>query len=438
MIRNWLNEYGMALVLLALCGFFTVMTWSEQQASGPTAARQLAARVSADSQVVIVSRNTNEGEVFAETLAAELARRQATVVTTVSGEPFEVKAQLQELLKAGRAFDTLAVHPTAFRWTIFDRLAEDHLDMKKVTITSPAPRVGSTFLSRSNLLNIANQIAVIAIIAIGMTMIIITGGIDLSVGSLVALSAVVTTWLIREYGGGTEATVGAMFACAVGGMAACGLMGSISGFMVTRFRIPAFIVTLAVMLVARGIAERISENQSINQVPDSFIWLGVGTVVPGLPNAVVLALALYALAHVLMTRTVLGRYIYAVGGNAKAAWLSGLPVNRVLMLVYTLGGVLAGLAGVVLASQLKSGAATYGQMYEMYVIAAVVVGGTSLSGGEGRIFSTLTGALIIAVIQNGMNLLGLETSLQRIVLGGMILGAVLLDGLQRSRVGKLR
>lgn len=430
-MRKWMNEYGMAIVLVALCALFSGLTWSTQQRWGRDAAWTLADGIAADRKVVIITRSTNEGEVFAEALTEQVEERGVQVVKVLAGEPFEVAEALDEFLRGQEAFDTLAVHPTAFQWTIYDRLAKENPRLSEVAIVAPALRQGSTFLSRSNLLNIANQIAVIAIIAIGTTMIIITGGIDLSVGSLVALAAVVTTWLVREYGGGTEAGALSLVACALGGMIACGAMGTFSGMMITRFRIPAFIVTLSVMLLARGLAERISENQSINQVPDSFVWLGIGAVLPGVPNAVVLALALYALAHIVMTRTVLGRYIYAVGGNAKAAWLSGLPVNRILVTVYTLGGLLAGLAGVVLASQLKSGAATYGLMYEMYVIAAVVVGGTSLSGGEGRIFGTLVGALIIAVIQNGMNLLGLESSLQRMVLGGMILAAVVLDSLQR-------
>ena len=132
-----------------------------------------------------------------------------------------------------------------------------------------------------------------------------------------------------------------------------------------------------------------------------------------------------------MTRMTLGRYLYAVGGNAEAARLSGVPVRRVLLLAYALSGALAGLGGVVLASRLKSGAPTYGQMYELYVIAAVVVGGTSLSGGEGKVFGTLIGALLIAVIQNGMNLTGVESYTQKVVLGGVILGAVLLDRLKK-------
>jgi len=142
-------------------------------------------------------------------------------------------------------------------------------------------------------------------------------------------------------------------------------------------------------------------------------------------------LLLYALAHEVMSRMTLGRYIYAVGGNREAARLSGVPVKRVLLLVYTLSGALAGLGGIVLASQLKSGAPTYGLMYELYVIAAVVVGGASLSGGEGRVFGTLIGAFIIAVIQNGMNLTGIDPYTQKVVLGLVILGAVTLDRVKK-------
>ena len=146
-------------------------------------------------------------------------------------------------------------------------------------------------------------------------------------------------------------------------------------------------------------------------------------------------LALYAAAHVVMSRTLAGRYVCAVGGNIEAARLSGVPVKTVLVLVYAVSGIMAGLGGVVMASQLKSGAPTYGAMYELYVIAAVVVGGTSLSGGEGKILGTLIGALIIAVIQNGMNLTGVESFTQQVVLGLVILGAVLLDKLKKRVAG---
>jgi ribose transport system permease protein len=157
----------------------------------------------------------------------------------------------------------------------------------------------------------------------------------------------------------------------------------------------------------------------------------VGADFLSIPNAVLLMLVLYTVAHVLMTRMALGRYIYAVGGNREAARLSGVPVRRVLLFVYTLCGCLAGLGGVITASQLKGGSPNYGHMYELYVIAAVVVGGTSLAGGEGKILGTLIGAFIIAVIRNGMNLTGVESYTQNVILGLVILGAVLLDRLKK-------
>ncbi len=289
-----------------------------------------------------------------------------------------------------------------------------------------------SFLKVDNLLNIANQIAVIAIVAIGMTMVIITGGIDLSVGSLIALSAVLAAKFIRDGAGGTDASPLGMTVACLAAILTCGLVGAFTGAMITRFRIPSFIVTLAMMLVGSGLAYMISAGQSIYQIPDSFVWLGRDADLFGLPNAVVLMVILYALAHVLMARMRLGRYLYAVGGNREAARLSGVPVERVFLFAYIASASLAGLGGVIMASQLKSGSPTYGNMYELYVIAAVVVGGTSLSGGEGKILGTLIGAFIIAVIQNGMNLTNIESYTQKVVLGLVILGAVLIDRLRHA------
>ena len=288
------------------------------------------------------------------------------------------------------------------------------------------------FLKADNLLNVANQIVVIAVLAIGMTLVIITGGIDLSVGSLVALSAVVTTWLIANLGGGEQAGMGAMVGAALVGLLMSSALGLFSGVMVTWFTIPPFIVTLAMMLVASGLAYLLSKGQSIYQLPESFVWLGRGKVSGGIPISVLLMAALYAAAHLFMSGAVLGRYVYAVGGNREASRLSGVPVAGVLLFVYVLNGFLAGLGGLITASQLKSGSPNYGTMYELYVIAAVVVGGTSLSGGQGKVLGTLIGALIIAVIQNGMNLTGVESYTQKVVLGLVILGAVLLDRLKKA------
>jgi len=186
------------------------------------------------------------------------------------------------------------------------------------------------------------------------------------------------------------------------------------------------------MQVAAGLAYIVSQGRPIYQLPEGFIWLGRGVEpVFGIPIAVILMFLMYFLAWVVMERTVLGRYIYAVGGNPEAARLAGIRVNGVLLFVYTLCGLLAGLGGIIMASQLKSGAPTYGLTYELYVIAAVVVGGTSLSGGEGKIIGTLIGALIIGVIQNGMNLTNIESYTQKVVLGLVILAAVLFDRLKQ-------
>ena len=205
--------------------------------------------------------------------------------------------------------------------------------------------------------------------------------------------------------------------------------------MITAFPNPPINATLAMMQVASGLAFIVARGQSLYDIPASYTWLGRGAGVASLPNSVLLMLLVYALAHVLMTRTALGRHLYAVGGNAEAARLSGVAVNRVLLFVYLACGLMAGIGGVITASQLKAGAPTYGAGYELYVIAAVVVGGTSLSGGEGRVFGTLVGAFIIAVIRNGMNLMNVEPYTQKVVLGLVILGAVLLDMLKRRRKG---
>jgi ribose transport system permease protein len=291
----------------------------------------------------------------------------------------------------------------------------------------PDTVVWPNFLKADNLLNIANQIAVIAIMAIGMTMVIITGGIDLSVGSLAALSAVTATRLIRDQCGGVEAsTAGLVLSCAAA-IVVCGLLGGLSGAVITLCRLPPFIVTLAMMLVTSGLAYIASAGQSIYQIPESFVWLGRGTGLFGLPHAVVLMLALYAAAHVLMSRTTLGRYLYAVGGNERAARLTGLNVGRIKLAIYTLAGALAGVAGLIVTARLDSAQPNAGLGYELDSIAAVVIGGTSLSGGRGSVAGTVLGCLIIGVLNNGLFLLNVSPFWQQVIKGGVILLAVALD-----------
>jgi ribose transport system permease protein len=422
----------MLLVLLLLCAVFSVTTLKRQEPSGAAAAPDVATRIvplTRGARVLVISGTAANDVAFAKAVADELRWRGVTVLETVHGQPRDARLALERAAARGRIGAIACPQPTAFR-AVFDQIPSRFPQLGNPPIVSPQPYSWPVFLNSGNLLNIANQIAVIAIVAIGMTIVIITGGIDLSVGSLIALSAIASTFAIREGLGGTEASTLGMIAGGLIGIGLCGLVGLTTGCLVTYFRIPSFIVTLGSMLIASGLALQISRGQSINQVPQRFGWLGVESDL-GIPNSVVLVILLYIAAHVLMSRTTLGRYLYAVGGNAEAARLSGVPVPRVLLFAYTMSGVLAGLAGVVMASQFKSGAPTYGQSYELYTIAAVVVGGTSLSGGEGKIFGTLIGALIIAVIQNGMNLGGIEPYTQKIVLGAVILAAVLVDRLKR-------
>ncbi len=435
------SDYGILLTLILLCGYFIWATYSEQHLTGAAAGRQLAEQILKDhkgaSTILIVARDSREDSAFAQELTFRLIDAGLSDVWAIKGQPADARKELERISSSGLELDLIACNEATAGWSVFDDLGKRYPKLTHVTVTSPLPYRGSNFLKTENLLNIANQIAVIAIIAIGMTLVIITSGIDLSVGSLIALSAVATTMLIRDAAGAETASAVAMTVCSLGGIVLCGLIGFASGIMVAVIRIPAFIVTLAMMLVASGIAFILAKGQSIYQVPDSYVWLGRGADL-GIPNAVLMTLILYAAAHLFLTRTAPGRHIYAVGANQESARLSGVPVKRILVFVYTVSGLLAGLGGVVMASQLKSGSPTYGQMYELYVIAAVVVGGTSLAGGQGKVFGTLIGALIIAVIQNGMNLTGVESYTQKVVLGLVILGAVVLDQLKRGGGIRLR
>jgi ribose transport system permease protein len=435
-MTRFISNYGMLGILLILCILFSILTLRDQYPSGNDAAKSVSGKLltlSYNTSILILSRHTEDDTTFAVSLEKILHSRGFTTVKVLSGDPSELKAAfgaMSDSEKIAIIATTGSFEPIA---QAIKGQSPQTVDAKIVTASSSR---WPTFLLPDNLRNVANQISVIAIIAIGMTMVIITAGIDLSVGSLIALSAVVTASLVGV-AGGEGASFWGMILSGMGGIIVCGLIGAFSGLMITRFRIPPFIATLAMMQVAAGLAYVISHGVPVYHIPNSFILLGRGAE-PFLkiPYAVLLMIVLYIIAHILMTRTTIGRYIYAVGGNMEAARLSGIRVMGVLFFVYTLCGILAGLAGVVMTSQLKSGAPTYGLSYELYVIAAVVVGGTSLSGGEGRIFGTLIGAFIISVIQNGMNLTNVESYTQKIVLGLVILGAVLLDRLKQQGMGQ--
>lgn len=427
-------DYGMLGVLLLLCVFFSLLTLRDQYPTGVAAADALHERIVSstpkETGIVILSRESGDDSLFATALKEKLTAAGYARVDAITGDPSVIREELM-LYTNVVGFAGIIATPQAFAPVVRTVVSQVSAAAEATIMTPPAHR-WPTFLLTDNIRNVANQITVIAIIAIGMTMVIITAGIDLSVGSLIALSAVVTAWLIGQLGGAGASATG-MLLGSLGGIVLCGAVGAFSGLMITRFRIPPFIATLAMMQVAAGVAYIISQGKPIYQIPDGFILLGRG-VDPlfRIPYAVILMIVLYIAAHVIMTRTTTGRYIYAVGGNMEAARLSGIRVRMILFLVYTVCGMLAGLGGVVMASQLKSGAPTYGLSYELYVIAAVVVGGTSLSGGEGRILGTLIGAFVIGVIQNGMNLTNVESYTQKVILGLVILGAVLLDRLKQQ------
>ncbi len=418
-------------ILLLLCLYYSLATMTEQAPSGAEAARGVLESLRSRDDVgriAIVTKTGPDEDQFGLALREGLAALSSQPVDVVQGDPSAVRAFFESGLDSTDVLDVII--STQDYASVVSNIAQGFASARSAEILVPRGYRWPTFLRADNLRNVANQIVVIAIIAVGMTMVILTAGIDLSVGSLVALSAVVAAWLIGWFGGAGASSF-QMVLAALGAIAAAGAIGLFTGFTITAFRIPPFIATLGVMQVASGLAYILSGGESIYDIPDSFVWLGRGADVLSIPNAVVLLVLIYLLAHILMTRTTLGRYIYAVGGNPEAARLSGIRVSLILLFVYTISGLLAGLGGVVLASQLKSGAPTYGLMYELYVIAAVVIGGTSLFGGEGKISGTLIGALIIGVIQNGMNLTGVESYTQKVVLGFVILGAVVVDMLKK-------
>ncbi len=429
MRHRLLSDYGMVLVLIGLCVLFSCLTVREQMPEGSAAVAELVARISrecaASDIILAVGAVNKESAPLAEELGRELKEAQFENVHVVVGTPRDLRLALDDIENRGEQLAAIATAGDVVKWRVIGRIPQTHPSSADFDLLTPTPRRWPDFLKRSNLLAVVDRIVVIAVIAIGMTMVIITAGIDLSVGSLIALSAVIGTLVMKNLGG-LDAPAWVVVAGFLAGILSCGLVGAAGGFIVARFRVAPFITTLGIMMMARGLAFMITGGFSIYQVPKALPWLGQGRTI-GIPNTVLLLIVLYVTAHIFMTHTPLGRYIYAVGGNQEAARLSGVPVRAVIVFVYAVSALAAGLGGCIQASQLNTGTPNMGIMFELYVIAAVVVGGTSLAGGSGRILGTLIGAFIISVIQNGMNLMGMESYTQQVVLGGVILGAVLLD-----------
>ena len=280
------------------------------------------------------------------------------------------------------------------------------------------------FLSIDNAANIALSIAVTGILAVGMTAVILTGGIDLSVGSVVALAGV--TAALSATGSSAPALVG--FAAAIGvGMVA----GAVNGSLIAYLRVPPFVATLAMLTIARGLAFIVTGGRSIGGLAPSFGALGRGLVL-GIPAPVIVMTAVMIAGGFVLRRTVFGRHIYAIGGNPEAAWLAGVNTRRVTWMVYVLNGALVGIGGLTLASRLSAGVPNSGIQYELDVIAAVVIGGTSLTGGRGTIAGTLWGAIFIGALTNGLNLANVDPYVQKIALGVVIVLAVVGDQIGRK------
>lgn len=282
------------------------------------------------------------------------------------------------------------------------------------------------FLTVSNLLNVLEQTSINAVIAVGMTFVILSAGIDLSVGSVLALAGVVMATLLQQQW---------PVAAAIGvGLLMGFAFGALNGVAIAWGRLPPFIATLGMMSIARGCALLFTEGRPVSGFDHTFRSLATARIL-GIPAPVVITIAVYLVARFVLSSTRFGRYVYAMGGNEEATRLSGVNVRFHKMLVYGVSGLTSGIAAVLLTARLNSAQPIAGIMYELDAIAAVVIGGTSLAGGEGGVGGTLIGALIMGVLRNGLNLLGVSSFLQQVVIGLVIVVAVLLDTVLKSRRG---
>ena len=277
----------------------------------------------------------------------------------------------------------------------------------------------NVFLTKTNLLNVLRQVSINGVLALGMTCVALTGGIDLSVGSVVALSGIVSAGLMRD--SGLPLILIIFIALAIG--LVC---GAINGYFVAYRHCPPFCTTLAMMTMARGLTFIYSDGRPISTLPNSFLVLGKGATL-GIPNPFIFLVVLFLIYFVILYKFKIGRYIYAVGGNKNAALVSGINVKFVTMFAYLLSGFACGVAAIILTARVSSAMPAAGEGYELDAIAATVIGGTSLSGGRGRLWGTILGALLLGMVNNGMDLLNVSSYYQQIVKGVIILGAILLD-----------
>jgi ribose/xylose/arabinose/galactoside ABC-type transport system permease subunit len=288
-----------------------------------------------------------------------------------------------------------------------------------LTSTLRSGRFESTFLNWSNLSQVVRALSFIAIMAIGQSAVIIAGGVDLSVGSILGLSGVITTVMLS---GSSFNIVPAMIVGTLAG-GACGVM---NGLLVTEAKLPPFIATLGMMSIARGLAFAITEGETIRNLPPSFLAIGQGTLA-AVPVPVLVMVLLGAAATLFLRKSRTGRYVYAIGGNEEAAIYSGVRVKQVKLIVYAMSGLAAGIAGVLFVSRFGVGQSTAGLGYELDVIAAAVIGGISLSGGRGSVPGAIVGSLLMGILRNGLVLLNVSAYWQQVAIGLVIVLAVMLD-----------
>ena len=296
-------------------------------------------------------------------------------------------------------------------------------------IIALAIATGGNFLQTQNLINVIRQVSAIGVIAVGMTFVIIARGIDLSVGSILAMSAVVSASLVQMPGAANTLYPNLSLHPILGvlaGLAVGALLGLVNGSLVAYFKIAPFIATLGMMTAARGLALIYTGGRPLSKLNPGFNWIGQGDIV-GIPVPIIIFALVAVVAHMMLSRTRFGRHVFAYGGNEQAARVSGININRINLGIFTMTGLLAGLAGILLSARIGSGNPQLGLGIELDAITATVIGGTSFAGGVGTIWGTIVGALIIGIINNGLDLLNVSPFMQQVVKGVIIVVAIIID-----------
>lgn len=281
------------------------------------------------------------------------------------------------------------------------------------------------FFTLSNLITIGTQVSINALLAFGVTFVIITGGIDLSLGSIVAVTGVIAATFAHP---DTYPVIVPVLAGLAGGLAT----GAFNGLVITKSKVPPFIVTLGTMTIGRGLALILSKGRPVSNLSDAFNFIGGGNIA-GIPFPIIILIVAFIICSIILNKTILGRYMYAVGGNEPAARASGIQVSKVKIWVYSLSGLLSALGGILLTARITTGQPNAGAGFELDAIAAAIIGGTSTAGGTGTMTGTLIGALLIGVISNSLDLLNVTSYYQQVVMGAIIIGAVVLDSMGKEK-----